>query len=436
MKWPMIGPDKACFAMEFVVNNFALMARIQGEFTTEQLNHVLERVSQRYLPAAARAVFEGHQGWFTTEGVPAIRAREIKNCNEQDWEKEACFELTKPFSTRLGPQVRAVLLRGAQYSDLLLTFNHGNVDGMAGVYFLRDTLYLLGNPHGQIESLPPPPRLAELVPAEVRNNTRVKFQINIVRFFFFLYMGIRRLLNWVRPKQPPDLSLIPSLRPVSLIAWEWDKEKTDALVARSKQEKTSVQGAICAAWMRAQADVASDENRWQRKVSSPVNLRSALGDAVGEAFGSYNTSITTAADCNPDIDFWDVARNVRQQLLAETSNPPKIKWTLFNAAIVDLMRVEEIQAMSSGSSSGPVDYDFSITNLGRLQIPVAQGDLRIKTVRGTLVNSAEQERTVGVNTFDERLHFSFLFREHYLPRKEAEYLVERAMFHLSEAFGK
>ena len=86
-------------------------------------------------------------------------------------------------------------------------------------------------------------------------------------------------------------------------------------------------------------------------------------------------------------------------------------------------------------ASQPINYDFSITNLGRLDFPVRYGPLRLEAMYGPAVNTSEQERTVGVTTIGGRMAFTLAFRDFVLDPAAAEQLKARAMARLGEAAG-
>src|SRR5262249_16212616 len=85
--------------------------------------------------------------------------------------------------------------------------------------------------------------------------------------------------------------------------------------------------------------------------------------------------------------------------------------------------------------SGNIRYDFSITNLGQVDIPVTLGPLTVEAFHGPLVNSMENERTVGVSTFGGGLSFEFLFRRAMIEPTQAGRLLERAVELLNVAVG-
>ena len=82
----------------------------------------------------------------------------------------------------------------------------------------------------------------------------------------------------------------------------------------------------------------------------------------------------------------------------------------------------------------PVKYDFSVTNLGRVDLPVNAGKFVVEAFYN-LVNTSEHERTICVNTFNGRLTYSYLFRESKMNPSKAQSLKDLVSGQLSKAVG-
>jgi hypothetical protein len=95
---------------------------------------------------------------------------------------------------------------------------------------------------------------------------------------------------------------------------------------------------------------------------------------------------------------------------------------------------DEIMEVAKVFFGRPVKYDFSITNLGRLDFPGEVGPLQIESVYN-LVNSSEHESTVGVNTFGGRMTLILIFRESKMTPQAGEQLMADALQQLAEAAG-
>ena len=204
-------------------------------------------------------------------------------------------------------------------------------------------------------------------------------------------------------------------------------------MARCKKEQVSVHAAVCAAWLRAFALGATRPH--VRTVSSPVNLRERLSPPVGETSGLFLSIVETTVDCAPERDFWDIARAIKQNLIRDSRDEALFfKPLMFSKIFTQIPRgdLEIVLGMMFGR---PVEYDFSITNLGRIAIPERSGALHVEAFYGPLVNSSAYERTVGVSTLAGQMSLAFIFRQSMLAPADGQALLERAMGLLSNGSG-
>src|SRR5689334_20671418 len=77
--------------------NFALMARIRGDFSVEQLNTALAQVRTRHV-TLLRPVRDGSLvGTFLPEDAPVFPLRVLEGCAEDDWLEVVSSELHTTF---------------------------------------------------------------------------------------------------------------------------------------------------------------------------------------------------------------------------------------------------------------------------------------------------------------------------------------------------
>jgi NRPS condensation-like uncharacterized protein len=392
-----------------VSNNFGMMIRVRGEVSPEQINAALGRIRGRHaglLPADADA------------GRAPFPLEVRSDCGDDDWIATAQDELRGEFPDRnVGPLARFVMLRRAQGFDLVATFHHGASDGLSGTFLLRDLLQALADPQAQFESLPVPPRIwadPTLIPQAVRDNGGLKRRVALTAARLrarMLFKKVRRRFSAPEPEQP-----LPWETPAGdsdeyrfvILPARLSVEQTAALVARCKQEGVSVHAAVCAAWL--QAFTAQNGSRFGR-VSSPVNIRERLSQPVGETSGVFLAMVETRLDFAPERDFWQLARQFKDRFTPELSDERLFfRPLLFSKAFSGLSPADR-PIMGRMMFQGPVPYDFSITNVGRVVIPERSGALQVEAFYGPLVNSSPYERTVGVGTLGGQLSMAYTFRK-------------------------
>ncbi len=426
MSEPVSNINKMMAQAPQIPMNFGMAVCVAGNFSRAQLEDALARAVTRY-PLAGSSWIPGQPGAPTPDRAPnPIPLREKRGCADTDWQAAACAGLGTPFSMDAGTMLRVDWLRGTDFHDLVFTFNHFALDGLAGWYFVRDTLRLLADPGLSLPPQPPLPDFEQLIPARARRRLSYRLQRGLMRAM--VRLGAARARR--RPPKPP----LPPADPgsvwshFSLRAWELDEAHTARLAARCKTEGTTVQGAVCAAWMCAAAEARLGRRGWRRSVSSPVNLRPRLLPDHPEAFGSYVSMVKTAAACAPGRNFWDIAREVRRKLARGAASDDVFSYMLLLLDSFTALPPQDMLPMMDEFMNQPVGYDFSVTNIGRLDdLPARLNGLRVTAVHGPLVNSQPRERTVCVCTFAGRLRMSLVFCDLFLEPGLAERLGAEAV---------
>jgi len=422
---------------QIVPINFAMTARIGGDFSVEQLHATLARIRECHPLAAVRVAVDEVEGpCFVSEGVPDFPVRVLTGCGDADWVAAVREELGEPFTWDSGPLVRFVLLRGPDFSDLVAVCHHGICDGLAGAYLLRDILQALGEPGAPLTPLPVPPDLWALIPASARTTPRARFQMAATTALLRVARFVQGMRRRVAPRTAVSASDgLPAWKRFCVLAWALGVTQTNELVARCRAEGASVHAAICAAWLRAFAEMQPGRKSWVRRVSSPISLRKRLTPPAGEAFGIFMSSVVTAVNCAPERNFWDIARDIKRELNRGSTDGKIFLWLLGMQSMVSALSDADLSSALDEFAGQPIGYDFSITNLGRLDFPVRYGPLRLEAMYGPTVNTSEQERTVGVTTVGGRMFFTLAFRDFVLDPVTAEQLKARAMARLGEAAG-
>jgi NRPS condensation-like uncharacterized protein len=423
--------------------NFAMVVRVRGDFSVEQLQDALARVRPRHRLLVARVDPEDPAGSSSSpESAPRFPLRMLDDCAEADWKEVAKAELRRSTWDKSGPFARFILLRLEDASDIVGVFNHSICDGMSGMYFLRDILQILGDPKVELPPIPTPPSSFTLIPPSVAENPRVRRQVNFIVTMMKVSLYLQRLRRRFLPKarqskpvQQFDEDNLPPAQRFCIIPRGLTASQTKALIERCRAEQTSVHAAVCIAWLRAFANQLEDRKSWKRRVSSPVNLRERLPRPVGDTAGLFMSTVETRVDCAPGRDFWQTARQLKQDLNEGTTDEKAFMMPMLFGAVFTRLSQAQIGDAVEYFFGRPVKYDFSITNIGRLVIPLQNGPLQVEAFYGPLVNSSEYERTVGVNTLGDQMNFSYIFRESIMAPQQGQLLIEQAIEQLAKAVG-
>jgi NRPS condensation-like uncharacterized protein len=219
-------------------------------------------------------------------------------------------------------------------------------------------------------------------------------------------------------------------RPYYLLPWELTTEQTATLVEQSRANGATVHAALCTAFLRAFGEYY--ENGWIRKIQSPIDLRKRLASPVNESFDLYIHLVEFIVNCALERDFWEVAREIKQSFEHHSEDE-----FVFGSIMETIVLMDElfsvITPQIAAQSYTGVEYDLSISNLGRLDIPTHYGALSLEAFYGPVIGTNPEEITLGVITVGGKMHFTMTFTDMKLTLVQAEEIKEIAMRHLADA---
>jgi hypothetical protein len=375
--------------------NFGVSARIHGPLELGQLEAALAGLGRRHPLLAVRAAArEDGTPYFTDKGVRATPLRVVERLGDDDWVGEMERDIQQPTAYLEGPLIRCVWLRGQNVSDVVLVCDHLAADGRAAIFALRDLLALLAAPSDAVETIDSPP-LYELVPPDVARQ--------IIEDAAAAGYPTQEEIDEARSQDASDSEsaepeyTLPA-EPVCIQPFFLDAEETSALVRRCRAEEVTVQAALCAAFLTPFAEGQPD--RPVRRAEIPVDLRPRLSRPVGDAYGNMIGLTLIDVDCTPGLDLWATARNAAAALAGMRDRD------LFATPLV-------VIPLAGRYPNRPwmIDYDLSISNLGRVEIPEVYGELRLESIYGPVFPATGPEHLIlGISTFAGQMRCTFSSR--------------------------
>jgi NRPS condensation-like uncharacterized protein len=355
--------------------HFALIARIRGNFSLDQLRKSLTQLQlQHPLLRVAIAVAEtGHPKFV--EQIAPIPLRLMLREDEHCWQREVEIELSRSFDWRTAPLIRVVLLHSESVSELIVTCHHAIADGLSSAYIIRDIVQGLESEGDGLKPLSQAYPIELLMP--VHERATVSQTACLPRQYSTAVSS--------RPR--------PHVRTALLSA-----DCTQQLCDRARKENTTVHGAISAAFLLA---MARQRGEAVLKCQSPINVRSQLTSSIDETVGLYISYGVTQHNLKEDSLLWETARSIKAQLSA----------LMASSQVFEVIRQAQIRSASLPAAETvcqalqqPPDYDLVVTNLGRLPFGRQFGSLQIEAIYGPAVlDGAENEQLVGVMTLGDQL---------------------------------
>jgi NRPS condensation-like uncharacterized protein len=435
------GAERSMLMIPF---NVVMVSSISGRIDATRLSDVLDRLRTRHALLAVRVVVDDNDvAWFITEGVPEFNLEVVPRENHTQWIKktEAEFNVSFPFDK--GPLSRFILLHSNDVSELIICAHHAVCDGMSLIYLIKDILEHLGEPDSRIKILPDPPVIDN-------NNVSSPPKIRPIQ------KGIIKLINkrWVKKNIRFDHNDMKRLHSVfweknkgrKLLTWILSEEMTKTLLSQSRWEKVTVNTALWTAFLAAQYDMQSPLKPYHQRSGMAINTRDKLLVPIGESFGFYASSLTVRLKYNPRKGFWENARNIHKRIRSELEKTELFRMLIadsFSPSLLDSIYFSKYGLITSRISNmllkmmnfDKISYGYSITNVGKINVPSVYGRLRLDRVYGPAVYSDVNEKLIGVITIGDRISFMMTYNEDNVSTDNAKQIRDAAISHLSRAIS-
>ena len=245
------------------VRDLGAMERILHFYASEHPRHfcVVAEIEGTIDPAKCRAAFDAVQARHPMLSVcvrdDPQRGPGIYRCDrplkvgfssvdeEPDWRRVVERELATPFADSEGPLMRATVMYGAHGASIVLTSHHVLSDGMSEVFIVQDLMEALdGRPLARLPELPSQERLVAdvLLPEGRTIDPEMPDGLDERRF-----RAIADAPLW-RPFEG-DTPLVHTI--------EFDAPFSARLRRRSRENATTLNGALCAALVQCVASAAT-----------------------------------------------------------------------------------------------------------------------------------------------------------------------------------
>jgi NRPS condensation-like uncharacterized protein len=380
---------------------FAFRLKIIGQLTEELLTAALRKMRVEFPLSAVRVEkLPDHRQFITTENVPEYPLT-VREGFAESVTDEYISLLRKPFDNEKGPMVRFELLRNGAESHLLAVFQHAVVDGVGAVIFLERLMEHLGNP----ELVPVAPDEESWAPMLHKIVSPENLGI-IESFDPPEYKDNKDYTNYTFKETTPEP--FPIL-PFKVHTHAFSKSETDSIIAAAKACGTTVHAYVGAMILQSFAEEFGPSDGYTRTIQSPINFRSQLRAGSERLFGLFNGLITAQSDCSPERPTEEIAREIGQKLheRIESRKPLAGYYNFMSYLLQEVEDPEEYYANRDHPTS--FDYDFSFSNLGRIEMASNYGDLVVGEIFGPTFSATKGERVIGALTFDGRLFMNMIY---------------------------
>ncbi|MGD1700262.1 phthiocerol/phthiodiolone dimycocerosyl transferase family protein [Dapis sp. BLCC M229] len=434
-KLSMIDNRKLCGAEQVpeILNrltsssNVLVIGRILGPLSKEVVRQALDLIQDHHARLNSRIVGDLDDLRFET-GAKKIPLRIVDKQHEGQWQETVIEELNTQIESS-EVLLRAVLVQEQELSKnsasyLIITIHHTIADALSSIQLYSELLSYCskvasGEPLVPMSRLLALPSIDELFPPSTKG-----FRANINILLSLLRSQFKLL--WYRPESLGIEKSVPvELRRCGNVYRHLDAEFTQQLVNRCRQEKTTVQGALCAAMMFAVRKKIRPEQKTGMSCRSYIDLRKYLKPVVcHENMGSVVSGVTSFHTLSTNTSFWELARDVTQQLKVGLKRDDIFIEMLF------LRKITEV--MISRPSQVPVTVGLS--NVGRVNIPKVYGQFELSDISFVASLAILEDFFIAyVATFEGKMFLHFPFSVPAISQETMETLVDSVLSCLVDA---
>jgi len=413
--------------------NVAMIARIIGDVSKADLKQALDKVRYMHPLIGSRIIFDDRNvAWLSIDAVPETVLRIVSRTSETQWLDEIRHENMMPFEREKGPMIRFIHLYSPKVSELIVFANHSICDGMSLAILIRDILICYSEPLKEAQVLYPP-TMADHIP----------------RGSLLSRLAKKAIIGYYNSQWKKRLHYLSQADYNELIAFYWGKyqssivllqlglDETFDLIARCRENGSTVGSALTAAFLAAYQDVIGPFPKKRRRITIAYDLRRHLRECVGDVFCFFAWGTTFPFSYDGRKSFWKNAQDLHviTQKKVDKLDASNTELFYFDPGLIDAFnlapflqivpeafdRTEKLAALAQDTknSAFSISRKFmsiypsaGITNLGSLDFPVTYGNLRLDLMVFVPPASPFAPLIIGGISVGGKLVFSLNYVEH------------------------
>lgn len=405
--------------------NIVTISRIKGSLSAEILRPALDMIQHRHPRLNSRIVYYRNSLYFQTEGTTQIPLRIIRNFDDEQWEEIVREEMNLEIDSSKC-LLRAVLVHIHSQSSvnyLITTVHHAVGDGLSSVQLHSEILtychkIVSGDSIHPVHSLFPLAPIEELLPPQTKG---LKGKISSI--LFLLRLGLKKL--FFNPKTLGNEKYVPiEQRYSNIIHRELEPQITQHLVNCCRQQKTTVNSALCAAMMLAVASKVEKVSRNKICMNSllAVDLRKRLETPISNHHMAVLVSnIIGFHTLKANKSFWELAREVKQTVETSIKRGDIFKTILVAQHMINFCFTYPQQLVGT----------VLLSNIGQVNIPEVYGKFELEEISFASSQSLYTGMFMShTATFRGKMLLNFVFSEPSISRDNMEEIVNNCMLYL------
>ncbi len=200
---------------------------------------------------------------------------------------------------------------------------------------------------------------------------------------------------------------------------------TQQLIQRCKQEKLTIQGAICSAMMLALANNLDPKDKdFYFSCLSPVEMRRKVNPPISDQnMAVLISALTCFYTVNQKTSFWDLAKQATDQIQAKLKTQE-----IYNGVFSFCQALEDCLENPEKTSSS-----ILVANIGKVKIPSTYGQFELEQISfGASITIFGSVFDVNVSTFQDQITFNFVYTKPLVSKTVIEKLIKDSIEYLIE----
>ncbi len=398
--------------------NCVFPVSLRGHFSAEQVKAALRQLQRKH-PLLRVRIQKGLRGrpYFLSDGTaPEIPVRVEDSKPYWDWVKVVQEEWVLPWESRNGPLARVVLLPSEDKTMLFLTCPHCICDGATGTTLMRELLYLLDQPGGDIgPSYQGFRSVKELLGREDKRGWWKGYLKSLVARAFFS----------LKP-----LGKVRTAGEAWLEQWQLDEGMSSMLIQQCREQGVTVHAALCVAFLEAYERVKGDAVKG--KVICPVDIRRYVRAIKKDTMFAFAPIIElSGASAARGAEFWARCRSLKGELTQKMADV-RAGQLLLQSEFYHGIAGKLIRFLCTD----PGGHDFTFSNMGRLEIPEEFEHFSVENIYSPTVSFPwRNPTTIVVSSYRGKMDFAYVSNTAFLPQEEGVKIREGAMHRLMDVVG-
>ncbi len=413
---PLFSIEKGWEVVQRKANSLHVLVvgKIKGFLDPEVLRRSLLLVQLRHPLLNSHIVGPLDNLMFKTEGTEKIPLEVILNPEPEYWQTIFVNELNTKFENQK-VLLRATLIKPSKESTtnyLITRIHHSVIDAISAVHLYSEILsfcqkILSESQIPEFDKLASPPCMEEIIADyTIENNAELSTSNKPIDTLpFEKYVPHQeRTCGFIQKQLNPSL--------------------TEQLIQRCKQEKVTVQGAICSAMMLALAKHLQPEDKdFYFSCSSAVDMRIKVNPTIGDKqMTFFVSSLTCFHTVNQKMSFWDLAKQATEQIKAKLKTPEIYNQIFSFCEGLNIILENPEKTICS----------VLVSNIGKVKIPSDYGQFELEEISfGASITIFGSVFDVSVSTFQDKITFNFIYTKPLVSQTVMEKLIKDSLEYLS-----